>query len=84
MKDRVALVHNGVIQNANELRNEMKKAGVEFKSETDTEVIVQLIGRYLDEGNQLVDAIKKATSRLEGTWGICVIHKDSPDTIIAA
>ncbi len=84
MKDRIALVHNGVIQNSNELRNELKKEGVEFKSETDTEVIAQLIGKYLDENLNLVDAIKKATTRMDGTWGICVIHKDQPDTIVAA
>ncbi len=83
-KGRIALVHNGVIENANALRSELQTLGITFRSETDTEVIAQLIGRYLDEGQELVDAIKKSLTRLEGTWGIAVIATDSPDRIIAA
>lgn len=83
-KNRVALVHNGVIQNATELRNELVKNGISFRSETDTEVIVQLIGAYLDAGHDFIEAIKKTTSRLEGTWGVCILHKDKPDLIVAA
>eukprot|EP01006_Ploeotia_vitrea_P031171 TRINITY_DN63464_c0_g1_i1.p1 TRINITY_DN63464_c0_g1~~TRINITY_DN63464_c0_g1_i1.p1 ORF type:complete len:711 (-),score=414.30 TRINITY_DN63464_c0_g1_i1:146-2278(-) len=84
-KGRVALVHNGTIENADALRGELAKThGIEFRSETDTEVIVQLIGVYLDQGESVVDAVKLATSRLEGTWGLAIVHKDHPNQVIAA
>lgn len=83
-KNRIALVHNGVIENANALRAELQDLGIVFRSETDTEVIAQLIGHYLDKADELIDAIKHALARLEGTWGIAVIAADSPDRIIAA
>ena len=77
------MVHNGTIENSGELRAELEAKGIAFKSQTDTEVIVQLIGAYLDEKLVLLDAIKKALSRLEGTWGIAVIAKDNPGQLIA-
>lgn len=83
-KNRIALVHNGVIENANTLRTELQSHGIAFRSETDTEVIAQLIGRYLDNGEELTSAVKHALTRLEGTWGIAVIAADQPDRIIAA
>lgn len=84
-KNRVAIVHNGVIENAMQLRDELsRKHQIEFRSETDTEVIAQLIGTYLDKGTELADAVKHALQRLEGTWGLAVISKDHPDQIIAA
>ncbi|MCR4311843.1 MAG: glutamine--fructose-6-phosphate transaminase (isomerizing) [Candidatus Uhrbacteria bacterium] len=83
-KGRIALVHNGVIENANALRTELQKLGITFLSETDTEVIAQLIGRYLDEHEALLPAIKHALTRLEGTWGIAVVATEAPDRIIAA
>lgn len=83
-KDRISLVHNGVIENANKLREELKAKGITFKSETDTEVISQLIGSHLDQGTPLIGAIKGALSELEGTWGLVIISKEEPDQIIAA
>jgi glucosamine--fructose-6-phosphate aminotransferase (isomerizing) len=83
-KNRVALVHNGVIENCDELREELMKKGVTFRSETDTEVIVQLIGIHLDEGLSFLEAVTKAQSRLEGTWGLVIISTEIPDQIIAA
>ncbi|KYQ92106.1 glutamine-fructose-6-phosphate transaminase (isomerizing) [Tieghemostelium lacteum] len=82
-KNRVAIIHNGVIENNKELREEIEKKGVKFRSETDTEVIAQLIGQYLDQGLQIVDAIKESQKRLQGTYGIAVVCKDVPDQIIA-
>eukprot|EP00742_Colponemidia_sp_Colp-10_P003687 GILJ01003925.1.p1 GENE.GILJ01003925.1~~GILJ01003925.1.p1 ORF type:complete len:697 (+),score=134.08 GILJ01003925.1:1936-4026(+) len=81
---RVALVHNGTITNWKELKDELTAKGIDFKSETDSEVIVQLLGSYLDQGMELVDAFKQTLSRLEGTWGLAVLSKDSPNQIIAA
>lgn len=83
-KNRVALVHNGVIENSSKLKEELQNKGIVFKSETDTEVIVQLIGDYLDQGISLINAVKNTLNRLEGTWGLAIISKDSPDQIIAA
>eukprot|EP00744_Colponema_vietnamica_P001287 GILI01002149.1.p1 GENE.GILI01002149.1~~GILI01002149.1.p1 ORF type:complete len:703 (-),score=268.20 GILI01002149.1:429-2537(-) len=84
MRNRIALVHNGTISNCNELKKELQQKGYVFRSETDTEVIANLIGHYLDEGAQLSDAVKKTLSRLEGTWGLAILSKDHPDQIIAA
>jgi len=83
-KNRIALVHNGTIENCHELKDELKKMGLTFKSQTDTEVIAQLIGTKLDEGHGLMDAVKLALERLEGTWGLAIIDKSKPDQIIAA
>ena len=78
-------MHNGVIHNSRELKTELEqKHRVHFRSETDTEVIVQLVGLYVDQGLSLVDAVKKTTSRLEGTWGICVVDRMDLDTIVVA
>ncbi len=83
---KVTLVHNGIIENANVLREELKKEKVKFNSETDTEVAVALINKYYD-GNALY-AIKKATSKLKGSYAFAImfdgddklyaIRKDSP------
>jgi len=83
-KSRVALVHNGTIENSHALKSELQARGIPFKSETDTEVIVQLIGSHLDEGMDIMEAVRKTLSRLEGTWGLAIVHKDTPGQIIAA
>lgn len=80
---RVALVHNGVITNCNALREELSRQGIVFKSETDTEVIAQLIGHCLDLGQDLLTAIKTTLGRLEGTWGLAILSPLMPDSIIA-
>ncbi|KAH0482481.1 MAG: uncharacterized protein KVP18_004306 [Porospora cf. gigantea A] len=83
-KQRVALAHNGVIYNFAELRKEMEAKGVTFRSETDSEVIANLIGVCLDEGQAFVPAVHSCLERLEGTWGLAIIHKDYPNQIVAA
>lgn len=83
-KNRIALVHNGTIENMRELKAELEALGIHFKSQTDTEVIAQLVGVYLDQGMDVVDAFKKTLTRLHGTWGITLIHNATPDQIIAA
>ncbi len=84
-QDRIALVHNGVITNSEDLKKRLEAKGIIFKSETDTEVIAQLvtltyflrgqIGDELDSGKSVLDAIKGAESKLEGTWGVVLISK---------
>jgi len=83
-KDRISLVHNGTIENSGELKQELMAKKITFRSETDTEVIANLIGAYLDEGAEFSEAVKKALDRLEGTWGLAIIKKDQPDQLIAA
>jgi len=83
-KERVALVHNGTIENYAELKKELTDAGYTFKSQTDTEVIVQLIGQGLDQGKNLMDATQDTIARLEGTWGLVIISEDEPDQMIVA
>jgi glucosamine--fructose-6-phosphate aminotransferase (isomerizing) len=76
------LVHNGIIENYQEIKSLLITAGVEFASETDSEVLAKLIGfRY--EGN-LLEAIKTALKEVEGAYAIAVMHKDNPDEIIVA
>lgn len=70
-------------ENADEIKAELQAKGVKFKSQTDTEVIAQLIGASLDEGLDFMPAVKKALGKLEGTWGLAIIHKDKPGEIIA-
>jgi glutamine---fructose-6-phosphate transaminase (isomerizing) len=80
---RIALVHNGIIENYAVLKEMLKKDGVRFKSDTDTEVLSQLIGRYYTEGN-LAEAVRKALLEVQGTFGIAVIAFDDPGVLVGA
>jgi glucosamine--fructose-6-phosphate aminotransferase (isomerizing) len=86
----LALVHNGVIENYQTLKDQLKAEGHVFHSETDTEVLSHLIGKAYDEstepvGNQrLVDAVQTSLARVKGTFGIAVMHKDLPDVIVGS
>jgi len=82
--NRLALVHNGTIENSQQLKEELIGKGFTFKSETDTEVIVQLISSYVDEGLSTLDAVNSAVARLQGTWGLVILSKDKPNQLIAA
>ena len=81
---KIALVHNGIIENYQELREELKAKGVEFASETDTEVLAQLVGAYLAETGKLDQAVSKALGRVDGSYAICVVALDHPGVIYAA
>lgn len=83
---RIAVAHNGSILNAHELRDELHSNGIAFRSDTDTEVIAQLIGYSMDQDPSLstLDATKLALAKLTGTWGVVVLSKDSPDEMIVA
>jgi glucosamine--fructose-6-phosphate aminotransferase (isomerizing) len=80
-KGRISIVHNGIIENFQELKNNLKKEGFSFRSQTDTEVIAILIGKYLDENETMENAIKKTISELSGTWALVIINKDFPNKI---
>jgi glucosamine--fructose-6-phosphate aminotransferase (isomerizing) len=86
----LALVHNGVIENYQPLRDALKAEGHVFTSETDTEVLAHLVGKCYDESGEkdpvqrLVQALQSALTRVKGTYGIAVIHTDAPDVIVGA
>jgi glucosamine--fructose-6-phosphate aminotransferase (isomerizing) len=81
---RVALVHNGIIENYRELRDELTKAGYVFQSETDTEAAVQLITHYLDQGHSPEAATRAALDRLEGAFALGIVFAGHEDLLIAA
>tara|TARA_A100001015_G_scaffold112294_1_gene124726 strand:- start:4156 stop:5976 length:1821 start_codon:yes stop_codon:yes gene_type:complete len=76
-----SLVHNGIIENYKELKAMLVKRGIQNKSQTDTEVIVNLIAMFYDENKDVFTSIKKTTKLLKGTWGICVLCKNEPNKI---
>src|SRR3990170_2154867 len=80
----VVIAHNGIVENYLELRDELVAEGVEFKSDTDTEVIVQLVDRYLSLGIGLVEAARKTFRHLKGAHGIVLLSATEPDKIVAA
>lgn len=77
---RVAIVHNGIIENFEILKKELKEKGYIFRSETDSEVISHLIDSYLDLG--LLEAVYKAVARLDGAYGLAVVAETEPDKIV--
>jgi glucosamine--fructose-6-phosphate aminotransferase (isomerizing) len=82
--NRVAIVHNGIIENFRTLREELMRAGHKFASETDSEVIAHLITDYLDKGQSAEAAATAAVRRLEGAFGIAVLFANQPDVLIGA
>ncbi len=79
---RLALVHNGIIENYRVLKTFLENEGITMDSETDTEVLAKLIGHFYD--GDLADAVRKGLREVRGTFGITAVHADEPDTIVAA
>ncbi|MFG6382576.1 MAG: glutamine--fructose-6-phosphate transaminase (isomerizing) [Muribaculum sp.] len=82
---KIAIVHNGTIENYNVLKQALEQHGCVFKSETDTEVVVKLI-EYIQSTNKcpLIDAVREALNQVIGAYAIAIIDSENPDTIIAA
>jgi glucosamine--fructose-6-phosphate aminotransferase (isomerizing) len=80
-KNKIALAHNGIIENFTELKTKLLEKGYLFKSQTDTEIIAVLIGYYMDMGEPIESAIQKTISELIGTWALVIIHADYPNKI---
>jgi len=82
---QIAIVHNGIIENYQELRERLLKDGYSFKTETDSETIAHLIHKERKGGKvSLISATKKAITKLEGAYGLCVMDKNEPDQIVVA
>ncbi|MCL2470158.1 MAG: glutamine--fructose-6-phosphate transaminase (isomerizing) [Propionibacteriaceae bacterium] len=81
---RVALVHNGIIENFATLKAELAKQAATFTSDTDTEVVAVLLEREVASGQSLLDAMRATVGRLEGAFTLVAVDTDSPDTVVAA
>jgi len=79
--NRIALVHNGIIENFAHIKADLVKKGYYFVSQTDTEVIAVLIGYYLDNGYSMTEAVQKTVSELKGTWALVIIHREHPNKV---
>ncbi len=80
---RIAVVHNGIIENYSELKSELAAEGAVFLSETDTEVVPHLISKYYKLCNDLIESVKLAVSRLKGAYSLGVICADCPEKLVA-
>jgi glucosamine--fructose-6-phosphate aminotransferase (isomerizing) len=81
---RVVVVHNGIVENFIELRDELTSEGVDFNSDTDTETIVQLVERHQAAGLDLVEAARRTFQQIQGAHGIVLMSADEPDKIVCA
>ena len=79
---KLALIHNGIIENFAVLRDELQAQGIEFQSQTDTEVVAQLLGTLYD--GDLTEAMRKTVARLEGAFTLLAVHADQPDVVVGA
>ena len=80
--DRVAVIHNGIIENYQPIKDELIAKGYEFKSETDTEVAAHLVHEYLKQGNDLVEALRLAVQRFVGAYALLVFDAKDPNRIV--
>lgn len=80
---KIAVVHNGIIENEAKLRERLESLGVHFHSETDTEVIANLAGYYYDQCPDFIAAVRQTLSRLEGSFALAFLCADRPGTVIA-
>ncbi len=82
--DKIALVHNGIIENYEALREGLKADGFEFTSDTDTEVIAHQIHHFVNQGKDLLAAVQETCKLLEGAFSLCILSRDEPGRLIGA
>src|SRR5499426_3701876 len=82
--DRVAVVHNGIIENFRELREELERQGAKFTTETDTEVVAHLVTAEMNQGRSPVEAVKAALPRLRGAFALAFLFAGEHDLLIGA
>jgi glutamine---fructose-6-phosphate transaminase (isomerizing) len=80
----VSVVHNGIIENHDEMREELRGRGYQFTSDTDTEVIAHLVHSFLEDGASLFEAVRRASSRLVGAYAIAVVCENDPSRLVVA
>lgn len=80
---RLVIVHNGIIENYKELREQLAKDGCTFRSQTDTEVVAHLVAKKYAQTKDLTEAVRLAAKDLEGAYALCVMHNDYKNTIVA-
>ena len=83
-KDKVYIVHNGIIENYIGLKEALVKEGYEFSSETDSELIAHLLDSYLEKGNSMIDAMYLAKEKLEGAYAIAAIDMNNNNSLVVA
>jgi glucosamine--fructose-6-phosphate aminotransferase (isomerizing) len=83
-RDGIAIVHNGIIENHDALRTELKELGYDFTSETDTEVVAHRIHHHMAGTKSLFDAVRKTVAELEGAYALAVISESDPDCVVMA
>ncbi|MEL7296445.1 MAG: glutamine--fructose-6-phosphate transaminase (isomerizing) [Pseudomonadota bacterium] len=83
-EDRIAVIHNGVIENFQPIKDELLAKGYHFNSETDTEVAAHLVTDYLKSGLPLLDAVSKAVKRFEGAYALLVADREDPERFIVS
>src|SRR5690606_7679090 len=81
---RLALIHNGIIENFSELKAELADAGETFESETDSEVAALLVGRAYRESGDLTEAMRRTVARLDGAFTLLAVHRDAPGVVVGA
>ncbi len=83
---KLAVVHNGIIENYNVLKQKLQEDGYEFYSQTDTEIVAKLIESFIDKDPSIefVKAVKLSLAQIKGTYGLAILHSDYPETIVVA
>ncbi|MER2492635.1 glutamine--fructose-6-phosphate transaminase (isomerizing) [Catenovulum sediminis] len=82
--ERIAVVHNGIIENYKELKADLQASGYGFQSDTDTEVLTHLIHQFIDQGLSLLEAVQKAAKTVTGAYGTAIIDKQNQDEMVVA
>ena len=82
--DRISVIHNGIIENYEPIKEELVAKGYEFKSETDTEVAAHLVHDFVKQGLDLVDAVGKAVEQFQGAYALLVVDAEEPDRMVVS
>ncbi|KCY79789.1 glutamine amidotransferase domain protein, partial [Acinetobacter baumannii 929679-598] len=82
MSGKVAVVHNGIIENYQELKDDLQALGYVFTSQTDTEVVAHLVAEALKNTDSLLEAVESVVPQLKGAYALGIIHSDYPDELI--
>lgn len=80
---RLVIVHNGIIENFKELKEQLIKKGCQFKSQTDTETVAHLIAQEYNQTKDLTEAVRLASKKLIGAYALCIMHQDMPNVLVA-